>query len=139
VFTLTQCFNDEGEGEEAEEEYIEFLESGEDSAEALQPSEEALDLISLLVKRPVILPRLDAIGLGRNYRDHAEAEHQLPGFIAFVGSIHQHWKTFWHGAEFSQQGTSFGRVVCVARGQREGYGRSSIRGNQMNLGVPPAA
>lgn len=69
MFTLTQCFDDEGEGEEAEEEDIEFLESGEDSAEALQPSEPPLDLIALLVKRTVVLPRLDAVGLGRNDRD----------------------------------------------------------------------
>jgi transposase len=29
--------------------------------------------------------------------------------------------------------------VGIARGQREGYGRPSIRGNQMHLGVPSAA
>src|ERR1017187_6714629 len=87
MFTLTQCFDDEGEGEEAEEEDIEFLESGEDSAEALQPSEQPLDLIALLVKRTVVLPRLDAVGLGRNDGDHAEAEHKLSGFVAFIGPI----------------------------------------------------
>jgi hypothetical protein len=31
------------------------------------------------------------------------------------------------------------RFDAVARRQGEGYGRSSIRGNQMNLGVPSAA
>jgi hypothetical protein len=34
VFTLAKGFDDEGEVEEAEEEDIEFLEAGEDSAEA---------------------------------------------------------------------------------------------------------
>jgi hypothetical protein len=29
--------------------------------------------------------------------------------------------------------------VVITRRQREGYCRSSIRGNQMNLGVPSAA
>jgi hypothetical protein len=114
VFTLTQCFDDEGEGEEAEEEDIEFLESGEDSAEALQSSKQPLDLIALLVKRTIVLPRLDAVGLGWNDRDHAEAEHQLSGFVAFIGSIHQHWQALRHGAKFGQQGASFGRIVGVA-------------------------
>jgi hypothetical protein len=40
VFTLAKGFDDEGEVEEAEEEDIEFLEAGEDSAEALEPPEE---------------------------------------------------------------------------------------------------
>ena len=31
------------------------------------------------------------------------------------------------------------RIVIIARRQRECYGRSSIRGNHMNLGVPSAA
>ncbi len=35
MFTLAKRFDDEGEVEEAEEEDIEFLEAGEDSAEAL--------------------------------------------------------------------------------------------------------
>jgi hypothetical protein len=36
VFTLTESFDDEGEGEEAEEEDIELFEPGEDSAEAFE-------------------------------------------------------------------------------------------------------
>ena len=139
MFTLTKCFDDKGEGQEAEEEDIEFLESGEDSAEALQPSKQPLDLIALLVKRTIVLPRLYAVGLGRNDGDHAKAEHQLSGFVTFIGPIHQHWQAPRHGAKFSQQGASFGRIMGVAGGQGEGYGRSSIRGNQMNLGVPSAA
>lgn len=138
MFTLTQCFDDEGEVEEAEEEDIEFLEAGEDSAEALEPAEELLDLVALLVEGAVVFPRIDAVGLGWNHRDHAEAEHQQSGFVRFVGPIHQHRQALRHGTKFSQQGASFGCVVGVAGGQREGYSRSSIRGNQMNLGVPSA-
>jgi hypothetical protein len=50
VFTLAKRFDDEGEGEEAEEEDIEFLEAGEDSAEAFESPEEPLDFVALLVE-----------------------------------------------------------------------------------------
>ena len=138
MFALSQRFDDEGEVEESEEEDIEFLEAGEDSTEAFEPPEEPLDLVALFVKGAVELPWLDAIGLWRNHRDHAQTEHQLPGLVAFVGPIHQHWQAFRHRPKFGQQGTAFGRIVRVAGRQGKGYGRSSIRGNQMNLGVPSA-
>ena len=51
VFTLTESFDDEGEGEEAEVEDIELFEPGEDSAEAFESSEQALDLVAFLVAR----------------------------------------------------------------------------------------
>ncbi len=44
-----------------------------------------------------------------------------------------------HWPEFLQQGSSLRRVMGIARRESEGYGRSSIRGNQMNLGGPSAA
>ena len=138
MFTLAKRFDDEGEVEEAEEEDIEFLEAGKDSAEAFESSEEPLDFIALLVESAVVFPGLDAVGLWRNDRDHAQAEHQLPGFITLVGAIHQQRQAFWHRPQFRQQGATFGSIVRMAGRQREGYGRSSIRGNQMNLGVPSA-
>jgi hypothetical protein len=48
VFTLTKRFDDEGAVEEAKEEHVELLGSGEDSAEALEAAEEPLDLVALL-------------------------------------------------------------------------------------------
>ena len=139
MFTLTESFDDEGEGEEAEEEDIELFEPGEDSAEAFESSEQALDLVAFLVEGAVVFPGFDAIGLRRNHRNHAQAEHQLPGLVALVGPIHQHRQAFRHRPKLGQQGASFGRVVRIAGRQGEGYRRSSIRGNQMNLGVPSAA
>src|SRR5258707_13166717 len=123
----------------AEEEDIEFLEAGEDSAEAFESPEEPLDFIALLVESAVVFPGLDAVGLWWNDRDHAQAEHQLPGFVALVGAIHQQRQAFRHGPQFRQQGPTFGSILRMAGRQGEGYGRSSIRGNQMNLGVPSAA
>ena len=139
MFTLAKRFDDEGEVEEAEEEDIEFLEAGEDSAEAFESPEESLDFVALLVESAVVFPGLDAVGLWRNDRDHAQAEHQLSGFVTLVGAIHQQRQAFRHGPQFRQQGATFGSIVRMAGRQGEGYGRSSIRGNQMNLGVPAAA
>ena len=139
MLTLSKGFDDEGEVEEAEEEDIEFLEAGEDSAEAFEPPEEPLDFVALFVESAVVFPGLDAVGLWRNDRDHAQAEHQLPGFVALVGAIHQQRQAFPHRPQFRQQGATFGSIVRMAGRQGEGYGRSSIRGNQMNLGVPSAA
>ena len=132
MFTLAKRFDNEGEVEEAEEEDIEFLEAGEDSAEAFESPEESLNFVALLVASAVVFPGLDAVGLWWNDRDHAQAKHQLPGFVAFVGAIHQQRLTFPHRPQFRQQGATFGSMVSMAGRQGEGYGRSSIRGNQMN-------
>ena len=61
MFTLAQGFDDEGEGEEAEEEDIEFLEAREDSAEAFEPSEQPLDFVALFVESAIVFPWLDAV------------------------------------------------------------------------------
>jgi len=61
----------------------------------------------------------------------------LPRLITLVGSIHRHGKAFGHPRQLPQQLAAFGRIVRVARQQSEGYGRSSIRGNHMHLGVHP--
>jgi hypothetical protein len=68
VLALTKCFDDEHEGEEADEEGVKFLESGEDAAVAFEPSEEAFDLIALGVEGAVQAPGRDAVGLGRHDR-----------------------------------------------------------------------
>jgi hypothetical protein len=60
VFTLSESFDDECEVEEAEVEYVGFLEARE---EALESAEEALDFVALIVESPVVLPWVDAIGL----------------------------------------------------------------------------
>jgi hypothetical protein len=138
VFTLAKGFDDEGEVEEDEEEDIEFLEAGEDSAEVFESTEEPLDFVAFFVEGAVVFPGFDRVGLWQNHRDHAQAEHQLPGFVALVDAIHQQRQAFRHRPQFRQQGATFGSIVRMAGRQGERYGRSSIRGNQMNLGVPSA-
>src|ERR1035437_590192 len=88
VHTNPESFDDECEGEEGEEDDIEFLEAGEDAAEAFQSPEEAIDLIALLVKGTIVLPGMQPVGLGRDHWNHAQIQHQLAGLIAFVSAIH---------------------------------------------------
>jgi len=89
VFTLAKrC-----EVEETEEEDIEFLEAGEDSAEAFESLEEPLDFVALLLESAVVFQGLDTVRLWRNNRDHAQAEHQLLGFGTLVGAIHNMYLT----------------------------------------------
>ena len=90
VFTLSERFDDESEVEEANEQHVEFLEPGEDSAEAFEPSEQPFDLVAFLVECAVVLPGFDAIGLGWNDRNHAQIDHQLPCLVSLVRPIHQH-------------------------------------------------
>jgi hypothetical protein len=48
VFTLSESFDGESEVKEASEQYVEFLEAREDSAEALEPSEQPFNLVAVL-------------------------------------------------------------------------------------------
>jgi hypothetical protein len=110
VLTLSDSFDDESEGEEGEENAIQFLEAGEDTAVAFEAAEEALDFIALLVEGSVIAPGINTIAFGRDHRDHIQSEHELTGFIAFISAIHDHG----HAGERPQipkQFASFGRIV----------------------------
>ena len=64
------------------------FEAREDASESLESAEEPFDLIALFIEGAAIGPGLDAIGLGRNERDHAQAEYKLARFIALVGATH---------------------------------------------------
>ena len=132
-------FDDQREADEAEEHHVEFLEAREDAAEAFEPSEQSFDLVALLVDRAVVLPRVEPVGLRRNHRNEAQIERQLPGFIAFVGAIHQQVQGSAGCAQAVQQGAPCGASCAWPGRQGKHYGRSSIRGNHMNLGVPSAA
>lgn len=117
VFTLSEGFDDESEVEEADEEHIEFLEPREDSAEALEASEQPFDFVAPPVEGAIILPRFDAVGLGRNHGNHAQIEHQLPRLIALIGPIHQHRQAFRYLRQCPQRLASFG-ASCAFPGDR---------------------
>ena len=84
MLTLSERFDHKGEGEEAEEDDIEFFEAGEGSTESFESTEEPLDFIALFIESAVVFSRLDAVGLGMDAGEHSEFQHQLPGFVAFV-------------------------------------------------------
>ena len=139
MLTLSKRLDDEREAEKAKENHVELLEAGEDAAVSLHAPEQPLDLVPLFVKGAVVAPGIDTVGFGRNDGDHAEVEHQLPGFVAFVSAVHQHGQALRHRSKLAQQFAAFRRIVRIARRQGKSYRRPSIRGNQMNLGVPSAA
>jgi hypothetical protein len=72
VLTLSESFDDKSEAEESEEDAIEFLEAGKDAAVSFEFAKEPLDFISLSIKRPVIVPRIESIGFGRSHRNHSQ-------------------------------------------------------------------
>jgi len=89
VLTLAKSIDDESEVNEGEEHDVEFLEAGEDAAEAFEAPEEALDFIAFSVQSAVVFPGFDPSRFGRDDRNHAQVKYKLPGLIVFVGSIHQ--------------------------------------------------
>ena len=135
----TKHVGDQGEVDEGGEHEIELFEAREDAAKAFEPAEQAFDLVAPAVETAVVGPGAKTVGVGRHDRLKAEFQHQLPGLVAFVRPIHHHRHTSGPALPGGQQLASFGRVVGLSRRQGEGQGRSLIRGNQMNLGVPAAA
>src|SRR5258708_15732513 len=59
--------------------------------------------------------------------------------MAFGGAVHDPRQARRHGPQIAEQFTSFRSILSIAGRERKGYCRSSIRGNQMNLGSPSAS
>lgn len=121
---------------EPDEHYVEFLKSGEDAPEAFKSSEQAFDLITPPVHDLVIFPGLHAIGLGRYDGNKSQVHRQLSGFVALVCAIHQQMDRPVGFAQAADPLAPLGGIMDVAWREGKGYGRSSIRGNHMNLGGP---
>ena len=139
VNTNTKSFDDQGEMNKSHEHHVKLLEPGEDAAEAFEAAKQPLNFVSPLVHLSVVLPGLDPGGLGRHDRDESQVQRQLPGFVALVGAIHQQVnRPFWR-AQLAQKRPALGPIVGLSGRKGERYGRSSIRGNHMNLGGPSAA
>jgi hypothetical protein len=105
----------------------------------LRAAEQSLDLVAALVHPAVVLPGIEP-GLGRRHDwDEAQFECELARFDARVGAVHEQVQRAVGWPEAGRQLPAHGPVVSLTRRQRERYGRSSIRGNQMNLGGPAAS
>ncbi len=124
MLTLSKGFDDKGEADESKEDDIEFIEAGEGSTEALEPAEEPLDFIALAVDGFVVLPRLQAVALGRHYRNKAEIQGQLPGLVVLLGAVHNQMQRRGQRPQARQQLTASLGVGGLTGRQRKGYGRA---------------
>ena len=82
---------------------------------------------------------MEPFSLGRNHGRISQRQSQLACFVAFVCAVHDETKRSILLAQTIEQLASFRGIMGLAWGKRERYGRSSIRGNHMNLGGPAAA
>ena len=99
--------------DEADEQNVELLVSGEDSAESFEAAEQPLDLVSPLVDFGVVFPRLNPVPLRRNDGIEAEVEGELAGLGSFAGSIHHEMERGLGLAQLAQQSSAFRRVVAL--------------------------
>ena len=130
---------DQHKAEEAEKHGVELLESREDSPIALRAPEQPLDFIAPPVHGPVVFPRVKTCPRWRNDRNETQVQGQLTCLVSFVRAVHEQvdWAIRW--AQALKEAATFRGIMSLSRRQTERHGRSSIRGNQMNLGVPSAS
>ena len=122
--------------EESEEHYVELVETGEDAAEPLQPPEKPLDLVAAAIERAIEFPRLQTVSTGRNDGNPSEVQRQLTCLVVLVGAVHQQRQWFGQRPQAGKKVAAVRGVMGLAGGEGESYCRSSICGNQMNLGAP---
>ena len=66
-----QRFDDKREAKKGQEHDVEFFKTRKDAAEAFEAPEQPLNLVALRVQGTIIFPRMQPVGLRRNYRNHA--------------------------------------------------------------------
>ena len=118
------------------EHYVELLESGKYPPEAFESAKQSLNFVSPPVDLLAVMPCREAIALGWHDGFESQVQGELSSFVALVGAVHDQVHRAVGSAERFEQLASFGSVVRLARRERKRYGRSSIRGNHMNLGGP---
>ena len=125
--------------EEAEEHHVQLVEAGEDAAEALEPAKEPLDFVAAAIEHTIVVPGLQPRAGRRDNGNPSEIQSQLAGLIVGVGAVHEQGQRLGQRPQAREQIPALRGVVRLAGRESEGYRRSSIRGNQMNLGGPSAA
>lgn len=113
MFTLSECFDDKGEVEEANEQHVEFLETGGGSVEAFEPTEQPFDLVAFLVEGSVIHSGSVRLDLGGNTGTKHRSSTSWR-VSTLIGSIHQQGEAVRHPRQLPQQFAAFGRIVRVA-------------------------
>ncbi|MBI2817199.1 MAG: hypothetical protein HYX72_09695 [Acidobacteria bacterium] len=99
---------------ESEEDDVEFIEAGEDAAEAFESAEEPFDLVALAVHSLIVLPRLQAIAFGRNYWEEAEVQSQLESLVVLIGAVHDEVQRCGQRSDAAQQFAASDRVGGLA-------------------------
>ena len=133
-----ESIENEGTSDECVEDNIKFVVSDKDASKGFEPAEKALYFVAALIQFFIIFPRLEAVFLGWHNGIEAHVAGKPPGFIAFIGAVHENAGALGRdvGLPVLQQ-VSAGRAVCgLARAQTERQGKPSMRGNQMNLDAP---
>jgi hypothetical protein len=119
--------------------HIELVVPGEYLAIFFNAAEDSLHYISPLIQFFVVIPRLFSVAFRRNDRDHVQPDSHFTSLVSLIGFVHSQRDGLLTPTKTSDEFPSLGRVVFVAAGKREYYGRPIISGNQMNLGCPSSA
>ncbi len=75
--------------QKAEEHHVQFVEAGEDAAEALEAVKQSLDLIAATIEQAVILPGFQASARRWDDRSPTEIQGQLAGPRVGMGAVHE--------------------------------------------------
>ena len=111
-----------------------FLETRKDAAIMLDLVEKAFDEVAFLVKMPVVDPRVEAIGTGRDDRLHTAFLHDLHERVGIVALIADHGV----GRECPDQPFGLPDVGRLSTGEDEDQGVTQGIGDGMNLGAKTA-
>jgi hypothetical protein len=127
--------NEEGnQVQEGHEVVSGFLETRKDAAIMLDLVEKAFDEVAFLVKMPVVDPRVEAIGTGRDDRLHTAFLHDLHERVGIVALIADHGV----GRECPDQPFGLPDVGRWSTGEDEDQGVTQGIGDGMNLGAKAA-
>ncbi len=75
--------------QKAEEHDVQFVEAGENTAEALESAKESLDFIAAAIQSPVIFPGLQAPARRWDDGSPTKIQGQLACLLISIGAIHK--------------------------------------------------
>lgn len=102
------------EVDEAEEDLVELVVASGDPAEALEPEEEALDLVAAPVAVSVVGPAWVAEAGRRDDGSIAQFARQLTGLVDVIGAFHAQRRGTGDRPEPAQQVTTNGRIATLS-------------------------
>ena len=131
-----KCIYNKSKIDKSQKDDIKFVIAGKNTTKTLDAAKKSLNLITLFVQFLIVVPRIFAIAFGRNNRCVAKFHGQSPGFIPFIGPVHQKINRMVCWTELPQKSTTFWTVATVSRRQRKDYPIPIRCGDHMKFGVP---